>query len=539
MLGSDLKIILNFLIDEVLSPLSEDAKVSSVENTYKNIVKNAYANFQYKDNVKQDGVDDFIKYFSSLDSNVLNEISNVLIVFFTKKIKKIYNSNDYENNYILLELIISTTMLNKLNTDIKVKPENEDKLTEFNRVLIDTIDFNKPFTSSTNDKNILEESSLNKTVVSNSNAKTGRQRGRPKKPKEETKEETIEETIEERNLSKDTKQSIKPEDPLKSIKRSDQVQLPVQSQGSTTTTQTPVQPQGQSQGQSNAQVQGSTTTTQPPVQLTVQSSVPDYQLLSITVIHHAIYNIINNTMEINKKNLEDEINRLLIDNKHVFEAKYVNIDTLRENIYKLYPLNDGNSQYIADYIVNMLTNNMFTSKIDKKDIPQYKKYVKGLVYKPFLKNDPNLRYIIQIIGNIGSTFLNVENLFAELHNIKSGVKFDEKNSKPLIDLDIVLNEKELDKIKQFQAVNSAQPASPPPLPPSGAQPSSPPVSGAQSQPVSGAQPASPPPLPPSGAQSSSQPVSGGRKNTKKYKKINKKHIKTKKHIKRKKQKTHK
>jgi hypothetical protein len=87
--------------------------------------------------------------------------------------------------------------------------------------------------------------------------------------------------------------------------------------------------------------------------------------------------------------------------------------------------------------------------LKKLGINRYKKNIKGFIYKSFLENDPNLRYLIAVSGADEGTLSSVENAFIEL---KNGINEDfneDKKSKKILDYDIIYNQK---KIKNWEEI---------------------------------------------------------------------------------------
>jgi hypothetical protein len=88
-------------------------------------------------------------------------------------------------------------------------------------------------------------------------------------------------------------------------------------------------------------------------------------------------------------------------------------------------------------------NNAEYLTLKKLGINRYKKNIKGFIYKSFLENDPNLRYLIAVSGADEGTLSSVENAFVEL---KKGINEDfngEENSKKILDYDIIYNQKKI------------------------------------------------------------------------------------------------
>jgi hypothetical protein len=166
----------------------------------------------------------------------------------------------------------------------------------------------------------------------------------------------------------------------------------------------------------------------------------------IALLHDVISSMHDKHMVLDVENIKKEVN-IYLDKENITPNEK---DLYKEEINRiLKALKPSWTQLITDKFINNLTQNMFTStSINAKKEREYKKSVKGILYKSFLKNDPNLRYIMQIIGGIGDTFFNVENLFAELHSIKKGDDLNDNNSRHFVDLNIKLNDKELEKVKQ-------------------------------------------------------------------------------------------
>jgi hypothetical protein len=84
-------------------------------------------------------------------------------------------------------------------------------------------------------------------------------------------------------------------------------------------------------------------------------------------------------------------------------------------------------------------------KFKKLGINQYKKNIKGFIYKSFLENDPNFRYLISVSGADEGTLSSVENAFIEL---KKGTDNDFE-SEDFLDHDIIYNQKNIKNAEEI------------------------------------------------------------------------------------------
>jgi len=87
-------------------------------------------------------------------------------------------------------------------------------------------------------------------------------------------------------------------------------------------------------------------------------------------------------------------------------------------------------------------------KFKKLGINQYKKNIKGFIYKSFLENDPNFRYLISVSGADEGTLSSVENAFIELKK-GTDIKSNGFKSEDFLDHDIIYNQKNIKNAEEI------------------------------------------------------------------------------------------
>jgi hypothetical protein len=161
--------------------------------------------------------------------------------------------------------------------------------------------------------------------------------------------------------------------------------------------------------------------------------------------------------------LLNEINDLLLDKTYVEEFFPFLLDTnknivddkkkiLLTKVNKVLEILDSDLSIPSwiEYFKSWLYTykNKDYELLNKMGIKRYKKNIKGIIYKAFLENDPNLKYLISVTGTDEDPISSVENTFAELKSTNNNtldLKLNENNSEDFLNQTITTNQYKLKK----------------------------------------------------------------------------------------------
>jgi len=196
----------------------------------------------------------------------------------------------------------------------------------------------------------------------------------------------------------------------------------------------------------------------------------DYLNASLKLINKAVENV--NEKNNNQKNkrtsdnndsILEEINKLLVNTNYVkgslpflLDANNNIVDDrkklLLSKVNKVLEILDSDWSIPSwiEYFKSWLSiyNDEESKRLHKMGITRYKKNIKGLVYKSFLENDPNLKYLITMTESDDDPIRTIENTIAEFKSINDetlGLKLNKNNSEVFLNETITSNKYKLKK----------------------------------------------------------------------------------------------